>query len=125
MCLSANGGLGGIDSVRRKNHSRGIEVGGGEAEFVAELIAVNYFSGNGISAAKHLAGGIEIICADGFADARAADGLSIKRHGGKTTHMETKFCAERLEQRDIAAAFVPEDEIRADTDALDAAEFAR
>ena len=32
VCLSAAGGLGSIDTVRRKNHPSGVEVGGGELQ---------------------------------------------------------------------------------------------
>ena len=82
-------GVGGVNTVGRKDEASDIEISSGKAKFLAELIAVNDFSGERVWAAKHLAGGIEVALLDLFANASATDGLAVERYGGHA--MDSKF----------------------------------
>src|SRR5208282_6937039 len=88
-------------------------------------IARNHAAGNRVRPSEHLARGIKIAGANGLANARAADDLTVEGHGGQSMNGETEFAAEFFEQRDVAATFVAENKIRADTEALDLSEVAR
>jgi len=111
--------VGSVNTAGWKDEAGNVEIGGGEAEFLAELIAMNDFAGEGVRTAKHLAGGIKIAFLDLFANACAADRLTIKRNGGHAMYREFKFDSKLLEHSDVAASFVAEHKICADADALD------
>ncbi len=86
-------------------------------------VAAHDPSGEGIGASQHLARGIEVPRANGFADARAADHLAVQRHGGQAVYLKMQLTAQATEQGNIPAAPVAELKISADTDALDPAQL--
>jgi hypothetical protein len=53
------------------------EVGGGEAEFAAELSAEDDIAEDGVRAAEECGGGGEVTGFDGETDAGAADGFAV------------------------------------------------
>ena len=114
----------GVNAVGREDLCARVEVGGGEAELAPDLIAGNDGAGEGVGAAEHLTGGVEAAGADGFADARAADGLAVERDGGEAVNREIKFSAEAAKELDVAAAAMAEGELCADANAVDLAEIA-
>ena len=114
----------GVNAVGREDLSARVEVGGGEAELAPDLIAGNDGAGEGVGAAEHLTGGVEAAGADGFADARAADGLAVERDGGEAVNREIKFSAEAAKEFDISTAAMAEGELCADANAVDLAEIA-
>ena len=92
---------------------------------MAQPVAGHHLAGDGIRASEHLCGGIEVRRLDRGTDAGAADNGTVEREGRHAMHVKVEFGAQLPQQRDIAAAFVAEDEIGADTDAVDASEIAR
>ena len=114
----------GIDAVGWQNQGRRVEIRGRETKFTAHPIARGHAAGNGVRSSEHLTRGIKIAGADGFANARAADDLIVERHGGQSVNGETQFVPEFFKQRDIAAALVAENKIRAHAQALDFSEVA-
>ena len=115
----------GINAVRRQHQTGHVEIGGRKTKLPANAVAFDDPAGNRVRPSEHLARGVEIAGADGLANARAADDLTVERHGGQSMNGETEFAAEFFEQRDVAAALVAENKIRADTKALDFSEVAR
>src|SRR5215213_1822785 len=85
---------------------------------------MRHFSGDGVGATEHLAGGIKIAGGDAFADACTGDDLTFEAHSGKAVDEEAQFRAELLEEVNIAGTFMPEGERTADADAIDLAEVA-
>jgi len=75
-------GMDGVDAVGGEDEAGDIEVGGGEAEFSAELISGDDGAREGVGTAEHFAGLIEFSGANGLTDAGAADGLVIEGDGG-------------------------------------------
>ena len=96
-----------------------------ENRVAGPAVARDHAAGNRVRPSEHLARGIQIAGANGFANARAADDLIVERHGGQSVNGETQFTAEFFKQRDIAAALVAKNKIRADAEALDFSEVAR
>src|SRR5439155_8497245 len=90
----------------------------------AELIAPNDVSGERIAAAEHLAGGIQIAAANGFANPRAADHLAAEGNRGQPVNGETEFVAEPFEQLHVPASLVSEAERAANAEAVNGAEVA-
>ena len=115
----------GINAIRRQHQTRHVEVRGWKTKLLANAVSFDHAAGNRVRPSEHLARGIKIAGANGFANARAADDLIVERHGGQSVNGEPEFAAEFFKQRDVAAAFVAEDKIRADTEALDFSEVAR
>src|SRR5206468_2353084 len=72
-----------IDPVGRQDQPGNIQVGSGRAELAAEFIAAYNAPGNRIGPTEHLRSRVEISFANAFADACAADGFSVQRHGGQ------------------------------------------
>lgn len=124
MDFAARLGMNCINTGRGEGEAGDIKVGGRETELAAKAIALKDGAGERIGATQHLAGGIEIAATNGFADAGAADGFAIEGDGGEGVNSEFQFPAELLEQLDVAAAFMAEDEIGADAEALDTFEIA-
>ena len=112
----------GVHTVGWQTKSVHFEVGSGIAKLTSTLVALDDFTGEGVFAAEHLAGGIKLAGLYGLADARAADGFVIKRNTGKTVHDEIHFLPEPLEQFHVALALMAEGEVRADANGMDAAE---
>ena len=123
--FAANGGMCDINTVRRQHQTGHVEICGGKTELLANAISFDDPAGNRVRPSEHLARGIEIADANGFANARAADDLTVQRHGGQSVNGEPEFAAESFEQRDIAAAFVAKNKIRTDAKALDFSQIAR
>ena len=119
----ADAGEDGVHAIRREDLSARVEVRGGEAELASDLIAADDGAGEGVGAAEHLTGGVETAGANGFADARAADGLAVERDGGEAVNGEIEFGAELAEEFNIPTAAMAEGELRADADAVDVAEI--
>jgi hypothetical protein len=124
MGLTADACVRGVNAIGRQGKARRVQVRGGKAELVAELVARDNLGGERIGAAEQLAGGIEVARPDSFADLGAADDLAIQCHGGNTVHREVQFRTERLEQCDIPAPLMAEDEVRANANAVNVAEVA-
>src|ERR1039458_9808905 len=78
--FSANVDMRGINAVGRKQQSGHVQICGWKAKLLAELIAADDFAGERIGASEHLARGVEIAGANGLANARAADDLTVERH---------------------------------------------
>jgi len=112
----------GVHAVGWQTKSVHFEVCSGIAKLASTLVALDDFTGEGVFAAEHLAGGIELAGLDSLADAGAADGFVIKRNTGKTVHDEIHFLPEPLEQFHVALALMAEGEVRADANGMDAAE---
>ena len=113
----------GINPERRQTEAAHVQVRGGEAKLVPELVSADDRTIQRIRAAKHLAGGVELPGADGLADARAADRLAIERDRSLTVDGKVQFLSQRLEQRDIAAAFVAKGKIAADANTVETAKI--
>jgi hypothetical protein len=107
--------------MRRERQAGGIEVRGRKTELAPQAIASRNDCGQGISAAKHLAGIIQIAGSNRLPNPRAADRLAIERNRGEAMDGEVQFCSKLLEQLDITAAFVAKDKICTDANALDQA----
>lgn len=124
MGLAADSGVRGVNAGGRQNKAICFQVRSRKSELVAEPVAGHNLGGEGVGAAEHLAGGIEVARANGFADSGAANNLAIKRHGGDPVDAEIQFGPELLQERNIAAPLVAEDEVRAHADAVEVAEIA-
>lgn len=120
--VRVDAGENGVNPVGWQGESTGVEIGGGKTEATADLIAGDDGAGEGVGAAEHLAGGVQVAGADGGADAGAADGLAVEGDGGEVVDGEVEFGTELAEQFDIAGAAVSEGEVGADADAVDVAE---
>ena len=114
----------GIDAVGGEDEAAGVEVGGGKSKLAADLVAGNDGAGEGVGAAEHLAGGIEVPGADGFPDAGAADGLAVEGDGGEVVNGEMEFGSQTVEERDVAPALMSKGELRPHADAVDVAAVA-
>src|SRR5438876_9568836 len=122
---AANLGEGRIDSFGWERLAGYVKVRGGETELLPQTIAADDRAGQRVSAPKHLAGRIHVSGSDSFPDACAADGFAVERYRRQAMDGEAQFCAELPEQLHIATAFMAEDEIRADTNALNGSEATR
>jgi len=112
-------GVDGIYTGGRQGESGNVQVGGGKAELAAQAISADNGSRKRIAAAKHLAGGIEIACLNGFADTCAAHSFAIQRNGRQTMHGKFQFSSELSEQLDITTSFVTKNKLGANAQTLD------
>ena len=95
---------------------REAQVGGGEAERAAELLAAHHPAADRIGAAQQARRIGEIAAAQCFADAGAGNALALQLHGFDFARRKAQLRAHPLQQRQIAATAVAEAEIRADPD---------
>jgi hypothetical protein len=121
--LSVEGGVYGIHTVGRKSQPGGVNIGGGKAQGVAEPISRRDNARDGIGAAQHLTGEIELAFSDAAANASATDGLAVQCEGSDTVHGELEVETESPEHLHIAATIVAENKIRPYADTLDPLEI--
>ena len=114
----------GINAVRRQNQTGRVQIRRRETELASQFVAFNHTSGNRVRPAQHLARGVQFARANRFANPRAADDPAVERNRRQSVNGKTDFTAKFFQQRDIAAAFVAENKIRADADAVDCTEVA-
>src|SRR5882724_8506986 len=123
VALALNAGE--VNPIGRQDEAGDVEIGGGKSEFAAELITFYDGTRQRIGTSQHLAGGIEVAGADGFADAGAADGLAIEGNRRHSMHGEVEFFTKGFQEADIATPFVAEGEVASHAKALELAEVAR
>ncbi len=119
MDATSHSGVGGVDAVRGQHEPGDWEIRGGETEFAAAGVAMDYLAGERVRSAKHLPGGVEIATANGLTDAGATDRFTVQGHRAKAMNGEAQFDAKFFEQRDVPAPLVAEDEVAADAEAGD------
>jgi len=112
----------GVHAVGWQTKSVHFEVGSGIAKLASTLVALDDFAGEGVFAAEHLAGGIELAGLNGLADAGAADSFVIKRNAGKTVDDEIHFLPESLEEFHVALALMAEGEVCTNANGMNASE---
>ncbi len=94
----------------------GAEVGGGEAEGTAQLVAADHGTEDGVVTAQEEAGAGEIAGRDGGADGGAGDDLAIDADGGDADLVEAEAVAHAAEHFEIAGASASEAPLVADAD---------
>jgi CheY-like chemotaxis protein len=92
--FSGDSSVGCINSIRWKDSRCNIQVRRGETELSSKLSAAHDAARNGIAAAKHLTGGIQLPFTNGFANSRAADHLAIQRKRGEAMDLEIQLSPE-------------------------------
>src|ERR1700722_15021212 len=80
-----------INPIGWKHEARGVQISGRKADLLANFVAGDNRAGNGISPSEHLAGGIDIACADQRPDPRAVDHLPVQGNSGKAMNLEIQF----------------------------------
>src|SRR5437879_779844 len=112
----------GVNAGGWNGQSGHVQVCGGKTQLPSQPVSANDLCGERIGAAERLAGGIEIAGANGFANPRAADHLSIERNRGQPVDEETQLLPEAFEQLNIPASFVADGERAAKPRAVKATE---
>jgi hypothetical protein len=109
-------GVGGVDAEWGEGEVLDVEVGGGEAELSAEVVAVDDFAGDGVGSAEEVTGFVEQAGGDFFAYDGGADGAGVEGDGGKDMGRVMEFAFEVLEELAGAGAFMSEGEALSDAD---------
>jgi hypothetical protein len=123
MGLVTNGCMRSIDSFRWQNESIEIKVGSGETKCVSKFVSSDDPGSERVRTPQHLTGGVEIAPSHCLPDTSAADHLTIQRNGRDPVDNKLQFATKLFQYRDIAAAFVAENEVGTNTNALNSAQF--
>src|SRR5207247_95905 len=125
MHLLADVRMDGPNPMRRQSQSGDINVCGREPELASDAIAAHHFSVQGIFAAEHLFGVIELAGPDHFADPGAADDLAVQRNCRQSVDMEVQFVPQAFEQFHVASSLMAKSERSAHANTVNLATIAR
>jgi len=70
----------GVNTAGRNDQAGKLKIRRRKSELSPQLVPADDPSGKRVGAAEHLARGVEVAVADGFANSRAADHLPVQRH---------------------------------------------
>ncbi len=109
-------GVGGVDAEGWEGEILDIEVGGGETDLAAELVALDDLTGDGVGTTEQAAGFREQPGGDFFADDGGADGAGVQGDGGEDMGGVMEFAFEVFKELAGARALMSEGEALSDAD---------